>query len=521
MHTTIIKHSSRGFLFALAFLFVFTPSCDEEILNQANPNVVTPDLFFKTADDATKAIIGAYSPLTDILYYTRMNVFATDYRSDVVNGFATSERTAPGRFAAESNRNMVGWTWGPMWKIISRTNAILANVPAIEMDEADKNAILGEAYFLRAYNYHQLLQIFRNVPLVTEPIDIEASREILQAPPADVYNQIVSDLREAQSRLPAAWTGANVGRATSGAATGLLGRVMLSNSDFAGAKTELQKVISSGAYELMEDYADNFEEATDNNAESLFEIQLVSDGNSGWGGDRNGTGKGAGYMQDLAPTPAFTGQDGMRINQWAIDLMLDERTVNGEIDPRAFITFFFDSDETTTYLGRELGPTIYEGKTYQEVYPGSSFAFGKKYLDIEAGYTTASQGWHFSGNNLRVLRYADVLLMFAEAELMTSGSTQAALDAINEVRARADMPPFTEINMQDIEDERVKELSIERQRYFDLLRWGKVKEYIVDRDGIKSESGGTGSYRPGREYFDLPDSDLNNNPNFQHNPGYE
>ncbi|MEM9258695.1 MAG: RagB/SusD family nutrient uptake outer membrane protein, partial [Bacteroidota bacterium] len=374
---------------------------------------------------------------------------------------------------------------------------------------------------LRAYNYFALLQNYRNLPLVTEPISLDESREVSQVAPEIIYDQIVADLKAAQTMLPDEWTGGSIGRATSGAATGLLGRVMMSNSDFAGAKAELQKIISSGRYQLMDDYADNFEEATDNNSESLFEIQLVSDGNSGWGGDRPGTGKGAGYMQDLAPPPAFTGQDGMRINDWVLDVFLDERTVNGEIDPRAFITLFFDTDETTTYEGRELAATIYEGQTFQEVFPGSSFIFNKKYLDLEAGYTTAAQGWHFSGNNFRAIRYADVLLMFAEAELMTNGSTQAALDAINEVRARVDMPAFTEITMQDIIDERVKELSIERLRYYDLLRWGKVKELIVDRPEVKSESGGTGAYRPGREYFDIPDSELNNNQNFKHNPGYE
>jgi len=512
---------SLGTLAALALLLAFSPACNEDILDQANPNFVTPDTFYQTADDATKAIIGAYSPLTEIFYYSRMNVFSTIYRSDAVNGFGTSERTAPGRFATESNRNMVIWSWSPPWKIISRANAILENVPAIEMDEADKRSILGEAHFLRAYNYFQLLRNYRNIPLITAPIGLDEARTVTQAPPAEVYNQIVQDLKDAQSMLPEAWQGGNVGRATSGAATGMLGRVYLSESDYDNAKTELQKVIASGNYELMDDYADNFEEATDNNKESLFEVQLVADGNSGWGGDAPGVGKGAGYMQDLAPPPAFTGQDGMRINDWVLDVFLDERTTDDQIDPRAFITLFFDSDETTTYQGRELGPTIYQGRTYDEVFPDGSFVFNKKYLDIEAGYATSSLGWHFSGNNQRILRYADVLLMFAEAEFQLNGSTDEALDAINQVRARVNMPPFTEINMQDIMDERVKELSIERERYYDLLRWGLVKELIVDRPGIKSESGGTGAYRPGREYFDLPDAELNNNPNLRHNPGYE
>ena len=516
-----IHNTPRGLLVAAALLLLaLTPSCNDDILDQANPNFITPDTFFQTEEDATTAIIGAYSPLNEILNYSRMNVFGTIYRSDVVNGFGTSERTDPGRFAAESNKNMVIWSWAPPYKVISRANLVLQKVPEIDMDETSRNNILGEAYFLRAYNYLQLLRNYNNVLLVTDPISLDEARTLTTADPNDTYNQIIADFKQAQSLLPDEWPANSTGRATSGAATGMLARAYLSRLDYANARTELLKVMNSGRYRLVDDYADNFQEATDNNEESLFEIQLVADGNTGWAGDQAGSGKGAGYMQDLAPPPAFTGQDGMRINDWVLDLFLDERTVNNEIDPRAFITLFFDSDETTSYEGRELGPTIYEGRTYDDVFPNGSFVFNKKYLDIEAGYATAALGWHFSGNNIRILRYADILLMFAEAEFNLNGSTQAALDAINEVRARVDMPPFTSITMQDIMDERVKELSIERERYYDLLRWGLVKELIVDREGIKSESGGTGAYRPGREYFDLPDAELNNNSNLMHNPGY-
>ena len=110
--------------------------------------------------------------------------------------------------------------------------------------------------------------------------------------------------------------------------------------------------------------------------------------------------------------------------------------------------------------------------------------------------------------------------MFAEAEFQLNGSTVAALKAINDVRERADMPPHTSITMQDIEDERVKELSLERTRYFDLLRWGKVKSRIVDNPQFKSESAGTTAYKPGREYIAIPQNEIDSNPNFEQNPGY-
>ncbi|GAB3649798.1 RagB/SusD family nutrient uptake outer membrane protein [Echinicola sediminis] len=496
--------------------------CEENLLDQTNPNAITPDTFWRNADDAQKAIVGAYSPFTDIWYYSRIEIFLSDYRDDVVNGFATSDRTNPGRFEGTAIQNMNIWVWTVMWKIISRSNEVIANVPDIEMDAGLRDNIVGEAHFLRALNYFNVVNNWLNVPLITDPItSIEASKKVVQAAPQQVWNQIIADLKEAQNLLPPSWNESNIGRATSGAATALLGKVYLYTGQYQLASNEFAKIMD-GRYSLVDNYGDNFSSFTENNAESIFEIQFTLDDNRGWGGDNPGIGRTNSFTPDLAPQ-GFTGQDGMRINQWVLDLFLDERTVNGEIDPRAFNTLFWRTDETTTYEGEELAATIYEGKRYEEVYgPEENRIWGKKYLGLDEGVTTAN--FQQSPNNLRLIRYADVLLMFAEAELMANGgtATQAAVDAINKVRARADMPLFgMELSMQDIRDERVKELSLERTRYFDLLRWGMVKEKIVDTPGIKSESGGTGAYRPGREYLDLPQNEFNNNSNLKHNPGYE
>ncbi|MBC6997067.1 RagB/SusD family nutrient uptake outer membrane protein [Cytophaga sp. FL35] len=512
---------SKSLLVTLVVLLVVTYSCRKDILEQENPNAVTPQSFWKTEDDAEKGIIGAYSPFTHIWYYTRFEIFLSDYRDDVVNAFATSERTAAGSFNGIPQSNGAFWVWSAMFQGVTRANEVLANVPDIEMDETKKQNILGEAYFIRAYNYFNLVNGWLNVPLITEPItDIENPKEVPQADPAEVWAQIESDLKEAQNLAPDAWPSAMTGRITSGAATGFLGKVYLYQNKYAEAKAEFAKIMD-GSYELMANYADNFTEAAENNKESLFEVQLVNDGNTGWGGDAPGVGKGAAFHPDIAPR-GFTGQDGMRINDWVLDLFLDERTVNGEIDPRTYTTLFFNTDETTIYQGDTLVSQTYGNKTYEEVYGDSDLVWGNKWLDIKFDDKTGSQdnGWHQSGNNLRLLRYADILLMYAEAEFMLNGSTADALDAINQVRARADMPALTSITMQDIEDERVKELSLERTRYFDILRWGKVEEYIVNKPELKSESAGTSSYKPGREYIAIPQNEIDANPVFKQNPGY-
>lgn len=518
----IIK--SIGFLLAVLGLLIINTYCSEDNLEQVNPNVITPASFWKTAEDAQKGVIGAYSPLTHIWYYTRFEIFISDYRDDLVNGYNTSERTAVGYFSGTSDSNATFWCWQAMFQCVTRANEVIANVPSIDMDATLRDNITGEGYFLRAFNYFNLVNNWLNVPLITTPISqIDNPSLIEQANPADVWAQIESDLKQAQTLLPNSWPTDQLGRVTSGAATGMLGKVYLYQGKYAEAKAEFQKVISSGQFSLTDDYNDNFSEEFENNSESLFEIQLISDGNGGWGGDNPSAGKGAAYQPDIAPR-GFTNQNGMRINNWALDLFLDEQTTNGDIDPRTYTTLFWNTEEYTVYEGDTLRSRTYQNQPYTSVYPATSTdVFANKFLDWRFNGHIDSQNpgsWHGSGNNLRILRYADVLLMFAEAEFMLNGSTQAALDAINEVRERADMPEHTSITMQDIEDERVKELSLERSRYFDLLRWGKVKSRIVDNPQFKSESAGTSAYKPGREYIAIPQNEIDSNPNFVQNPGY-
>jgi hypothetical protein len=521
------NNKSLKTIVALFAILILNTNCSESILDQTNPNVITPSSFWKTAEDANKGVFGAYSPFTHIWYYTRFEIFISDYRDDVVNGYNTSERTAVGYFSGTSDSNATFWCWQAMYQGVSRANEVIFNVPNIDMDTQLRDNILGEGYFIRAFNYFNLLNNWRNIPLITVPSSqLEAPDQVGQATPEQVYALIEADLKLAQSLLPPSWPGDQVGRATSGAATGLLGKVLLYEGKHLEAKTEFTKIMG-GQYELMDNYAHNFTEEFENNKESLFEIQLISDGNGNWGSDAPLRGKGSAYMPDIAPR-GFTNQNGMRINDWVLDLYKDEQTINSEMDPRAFTTLFWNGAETTLYKGKTLESRTYSNQSYTDVYPATDTSvFANKYLDWEYNNRIDSQNpgsWHGAGNNLRMLRYADILLMFAEAEVMDNGgnSTQAAVDAVNEVRRRVDMPEFTTVTMQDIEDERIKELSIERTRYFDLLRWGRVKSRIVDNPQFKSESAGTSAYKPGREYIAIPQNeiDTNNNPDFKQNPGY-
>ncbi|MEN0048895.1 MAG: RagB/SusD family nutrient uptake outer membrane protein, partial [Bacteroidota bacterium] len=296
-----MKNINIKAIFTLLIVALTTFNCSEERLNLVNPNAITPSSFWTNAEDARKGVFGAYSPFTHIWYYTRFEIFVSDYRDDVINGFNTSERTAVSYFSGTSDRNATFWVWSAMFQGVTRANEVIANVPKIEMDVTERDNILGEGYFIRAFNYFNLLNNWLNVPLITVPItEIDEPNLIKQAPPAEVWAQIESDLQNAQNLLPTFWPSNFVGRATSGAATGLLGKVYLYQGKYAEAKAEFAKVMNSGTYQLAADYAHNFTEEFENNSESLFEIQLVADGNSAWGADSPGRGKGAGFQPDLA-----------------------------------------------------------------------------------------------------------------------------------------------------------------------------------------------------------------------------
>ncbi len=499
-----------------------TLACDKDFLEVTDENRLNPDVFWQTGDHARQAIIGAYSPLANQFAWGRMMIVHTMYRSDATNPIpAQGIVTDAANFSIEPTFGRLQEIWGEFWKTILRANTILVQIPNIEdpsFSDQERNNILGEAHFLRAFQYFYLITMFRNVPLVTEPaLSLD---EVKNAPadPEQVWQQIISDLKMAQSLLPQAWDDANIGRATWGAATGLLGKTYLYRSgidntnEYSQAAAEFKKIIDTEGtlYDLMPDHADNFGGDKENNMESLFEIQH-DDNTIGWAADTDGDLRTAAWEPDLAP-PGFTSQSGMLINTWVREAFLAEQTTGGGIDPRTF----------NTILWNEPGIMVYE-VPFQEAFSDLNTVGVRKYLDFRPGKEQADFG--FAGFpsviNWRIMRYADVLLMYAEAENEANPGSLLALEALNKVRARSDMPQRAAGNQatlrQQIRDERVLELLFEGDRFHDLLRWGMIPDAITDE--LKSNMGGS-QYKPGREYLPIPQIEIDTNPEYDQNPGY-
>src|SRR5205807_3019766 len=245
-------------------------------LDLTDPNEPSSDTFWQTPAQAVAGVNAAYNALENNGTYGRWLVFATDLRSDI--GMIQSPWTDLSNFTKftftsydfEVNREI----WQHHYQAIFRANQVIARVPGIRMDATLRDRIVGEAKFIRALMYFNLVTLYGNVPLTTTPptpTDRPAT-----AGPAEVWAQIERDLTDARAALPQSYSRADVGRATWGAATALLGKAAMQQGKWSAAAATLQEVIASGLYDLMPNYAENFTDRVVNNQETLFEVEFCA-----------------------------------------------------------------------------------------------------------------------------------------------------------------------------------------------------------------------------------------------------
>ncbi|MEO9511235.1 MAG: RagB/SusD family nutrient uptake outer membrane protein [Flavobacteriaceae bacterium] len=503
------------------FCLTFFLGCDSDFLNETNPNTLTPDDFWQDADDAQSAIIGAYSPLSTIFYHGRIWASIELALSDeiVVTGAIGTQAE---RYNFNPNNGNFRLAFAEMWKVIFRSNLVLQNVPNIDMDATLKDNILGEAYFLRALQYFVLVNHFQNIPLVTVPASSLAETQQPPASPDLVWAQIEADLSAAIPLLPTSWDDSNKGRVMKGSASALLGKAYLYQGNWTAAASELERLIdgSYGTFDLMPNFVDNFRDSSENNIESLFEIQFDQTGawTAGWGSDVPNTARYSSFDND------FSNGSHSFMNPWVLDLFLRETTNGGDIDPRAYETLVWDYPGAEHFSGELF---VDKFATQLENYALDPVNVRRpvkaaKYINPNSGLDAPS--FSANGNNKRIIRFADVLLMYAEAENEVNGPTAAAYASINRVRARVDMPDIPAgLSQADFRqrvwDERTLELCNESQRPLDLLRWGLSPSRFVDNPSFRNTDI---FYVPGREYYPIPQLELDTNPNYNsQNQGYE
>lgn len=511
----------------ILIVFCFGMMACQKKLDIANPNSPTTENFWKTASDAQAGINAIYSTYHRV-GLCRNQFFMTIIRSD--EGYSTSPNATLinnfDRFIiTDYNLWEIRTLWEDCYMGINRANQVLDNVPAIEMDENVKQQLLGEAKFFRGFFYYLLAQLWGNVPLqlhTSLPADLPPT-----ATATEVWAQVATDLSEAAASLPVSYDNNNIGRATKGAALGMLGKAYMQQQKFAEAVSTFDWFINGEGktvYDLMPNYRDNFVITAENNRESVFEFQNAVNPTDNHDDDtdpfdQDNLNYGTSIPPFFAPRPiGFT--DG-QARRWVVNEFYKDKTTTGERDPRLAASFLYDSTD-------ERGPefTLVYGRTWASLgysddpnaTPSNNDVYFRKFLN---DFTDDGESFH-SGNNYRYLRFADILLMYAEA-LNATGQTAAAYQYVDRVRQRAGLSPLSvtmpgmnqQQFLEQLKHERITELSGEGHRWEDLARWGDLGPQLASRDE------GFSNFVVGKhELLPIPQQDLDINPNMKQNPGY-
>lgn len=499
---TIMKTNIKYFL--LLPLVIAMTSCEKDFLDKAPIVGITEENFYRTQEDAIAAVNAAYATLQFQLSPAgHFRWFWGDIMSD------DSEKGGSGdndvndllqleTFKGPTNTELLEAEWGANYEGIYRANVVLEKVPQIVMDETLKARILGEAKFIRAWNYYNMVTVFGGVPLVDHVL-APSEYNMPRASADEIWNFIEQDLTEAIAVLwkRSEYPELDLGRITTGAAQALLMKVYLWRENWNEAKSLGDAIIASGEYQLMANYADIFTEAGENNAESVFEIQYMNASGGNWGKNaanegsftnvfQRARGQFAGYGFNI-PTQDF----------------VDEFFAEGFEDPRLASTVFRIGDA----MGDRGIFTIDATGGLPHLY------YPKKYFNPRSEDAPFGDPNPNGGSNDRVIRYSDVLLMHAEASYH-AGDENAARNSLNEVRARVDVPPIDASGpalLDAILRERRVELGLEAHRFFDLVRTGRAP----------AELGSLGFIEGIHEVFPIPESQIQaTNGALMQNPGY-
>jgi hypothetical protein len=480
---------------AVAFL---ATACSSNFLDKAPEDSINTSNFFETESDAISAINGAYQPLQwPKLYNMRMwttDIMAGNSIVGAGGGSDGIETQDEANFVTSTDNQGVLDLWRGPWPGILRCNIILEKVPGMKISDDLKNRVLGEAYFLRAHYYFILVRFFGDVPLVLKPVNPGDDLRPFRTPKADVYNQIIADFSNAITLLPPReqYTGSNVGRASKGSAEGMLAKVFLTLGNNWQRVANLCDSVKALGYGLNSNYGDNFNINTENSKESLFEVQYVSNGGYDFWANEN----------QSSWLSAFTGPRGSNFvdGGWGWDQPTQELVDSYE-------TGDLRKDVTILYEG---GPK-FDGNDYQKSYSTTGYNLRKFLVAKPITYNN-------SPLNFPVLRYADVLLMKAEA-LNELNKTSQAEAPLNEVRARAGLTPVTGLSQSAMRDkilhERRVELAFEGQRWFDLIRINSG-QYGIDFLHSIGKSNMSSKFL----LLPIPQKERDANPNLTQNPGY-
>ena len=480
--------------FGITSMLLFVNSGCDKFLTVDPPYTQDAENFFETPEDFERALTGAY----DLLQGSFMSLWIGEIASDnsIAGGESVNDSQGLHQIDEMTHggvnndlRSLFRWNYAGL----TRANYLLENQDKI--DFVGKDVIVGEAKFLRAYYYFELVKFFGDVPLIVDKrIGIEEALTLERTPASEVYAQIEADLIAASSVL--SYTGVVKGHATKGAALSMLGKAYLYQNKFSQAASTFDQVISEGVYSLVSNYEEMFTAANENNLETVFDIQYSG---------LEGGGYGCLICLEGNAAPGFHG-----IRQYNGPVYGDGNSYNlptqalydafSSADPRRDATIL----DIEAFIANQQNPGDI---SYAIGAGGHSGFYNNKYIK-RIGEIGLPDNDLTSPVNYRVIRYSDVLLMAAEAHYQ-NGNTGLAQQLVNQVRTRVGIQGISLSSVNDIYTERRYELSGEGHRFFDLVRTGQASSFIP---GFQ-----TGKH----ELFPIPQAEIDlTGGNWAQNPGY-
>lgn len=452
-------------------IIAFT-ACSDDFTDLAPVSNRNEANFYNSADDFVFGINSSYRGIqsTDVYgraYWTMFEMRGdnTDQGPDLT-GLA-SQFTVINTFTEDALNEQVGAAWKGSYNVIANSNVILSRIEAIEMDSSLKKRIIGEALFLRSLMFYHLAVAYGNIPLQLTPYI--PGEQLTQVNATVVYDQLVTDLKQAEDNLPKSYGASDLGRATKGAAATLLAKVYLTIGQKGEAETVLRRIKDTYNYTLLTDYSNLWGQANENNAESIFEVQYLS----------GGIGQGSAFTNDFSPSVFLQNGQGFGKNR----------------------------------------PTLSMQNAYEPNDKRFAASMGTSYIDASGDVVVANYVKKYFSNppkendsdiNFVVFRYADVLLMLAEA----IGESPESYGFINQVRDRAGLPNINAATSGTFKDkllhERQVELAFENHRWADLKRFGVAKQMVNSAEPFISQSAV-------RELFFIPQREMDINKNFTQN----
>ena len=495
----------------LAAMLTFLNSCSEDILDKDPLNELSAEGYYNTKADAEAAIGGIYGKMTETFsgYYKWTHSVWSDMRADNTHaGFVADFINAQLHMSRASSNEPHPYAWNENFKFIGEANSVLDNVPGIQdpnFSEAEKNIILGQAYFIRGFCYFHLARVFGQVPIQLSNNDSDIFKA--KSSQADVYAQVEQDMLMAESLLPAEYSSNfdTRARGTKGAAQSILAKVYAEIGNYTECAEYAGKVINNGVYSLLPTFEHLFDDQHKYNSESIFETVHVAN---------NSNIATYASVQMLPPGDFSQYDDPSKVgSSWTVSY---HRFNTCSTDLMA--AFDEMGDEVRKYSSTI---TVSDRSLISE----PNYGYGPN-EPISHIYKMGRSGEIFGGSNVMHLRLADIILLRAEA-LNNIGNTAEAVVLLNQVRARVELAPTTAASQSEVKlailKERRLELLVENNRYWDLQRYyDDTSAFVTYLNGLTDSSGNSLGYEANANtiFAPIPQSEVDINPNLEQNAGY-